>query len=91
MSKQYDDSNRGVLFKNEKKQHENQPDYTGNINVGGTDFWLSAWVKTAQSGRKYMSVSVTAKEDQQPTGKTHGEMKKAARQSFDDMDSDIPF
>jgi hypothetical protein len=60
----YDETNRGALFKNDKKQHENQPDYNGRINVNGQDFWLSAWLKSAESGRKYMSLSVTAKEEQ---------------------------
>lgn len=61
---QYDDSNRGALFKNEKKATDNHPDYKGSINVNGQDMWLSAWLKTAKSGQKYMSLSVTPKDDQ---------------------------
>lgn len=58
----YDNTDRGVLFKNEKKETDNHPDYNGNINVGGVEFWLSAWIKTSESGRKYMSLSVKPKE-----------------------------
>jgi len=28
---EYDNTNRGVLFKNERKTHDKQPDYTGTI------------------------------------------------------------
>ena len=42
---QYDNTNRGVLFRNHKKEQPNQPDHTGNINIDGKEYWLSAWVK----------------------------------------------
>lgn len=58
----YDDTNRGVLFKNDDKKDKNQPDYRGKINVAGKDFWLSAWIKEAKNGGKFMSLSVTQKE-----------------------------
>lgn len=61
----YDENLRGALFKNDKKSQENQPDYTGKINIDGKDYWLSAWLKTAESGRKYMSLSATPKEAQE--------------------------
>ena len=60
---QYDNTDRGVLFKNDRKERDNHPDYTGNINVGGIEYWLSAWIKTGQRG-KFMSLSVKPKEDQ---------------------------
>ena len=31
--KQYDNSNRGSIWKNDKKEKETQPDYTGGINI----------------------------------------------------------
>ena len=37
--------NSGVLFKNDKKEAHNQPDYKGNITVAGVEYWLSAWIK----------------------------------------------
>ena len=50
--KQYDDTNRGALFKNERKEAETHADYRGSINVGGTDFWISAWLKTSTAPQK---------------------------------------
>lgn len=57
---QYDNTNRGVLFKNEKDGNEKRPDYTGKINIEGKDFWLSAWLQKSKDGSKtFMSLSVT--------------------------------
>ena len=60
---EYDNSNRGVLFKNDRKETERHPEYKGSINVDGQEFWLSAWVKDGKSG-KFMSLSITPKNDQ---------------------------
>lgn len=52
----YTDS--GVLFKNDRKERDNQPDYTGKIHVDGRERRLAAWIKTGQNG-KYMSLKVS--------------------------------
>ena len=54
--------NSGVLFKNDKKETGNHPDYKGNITVGGKDYWLSAWIKEGKSG-KFMGLAVSPKEE----------------------------
>lgn len=66
MSRQYDNTNRGVLFKNDDKDDERSPDYTGSLNVDGAEFFLDAWIKEAKSGRKFLSVRVKPKQQRQP-------------------------
>lgn len=61
MAKEYDNTNRGALFKNDRKETDNHPDYNGSINVGGVEYWLSAWIKEGKKG-KFMSLSVKPKE-----------------------------
>lgn len=58
---EYDNKNRGALFRNDKKEEEKHPDYRGTINVAGTDYWLDAWIKESKAGKKYMSLSVKPK------------------------------
>jgi hypothetical protein len=55
--------NNGVLFKNDRKEAPNHPDYRGEINVNGKVFWLSAWLKTGAKG-KFMSLAVKPKDEQ---------------------------
>jgi uncharacterized protein (DUF736 family) len=90
----YDNTNRGALFKNERKEKETQPDYTGSLNVGGVEFFLDAWLKTADSGRKFMSVSVKRKDKQPEAAAPSAPPARAPQRpktGFDDMADDIPF
>ena len=42
---EYDNTNRGVLFKNDKKTDDKHPDYKGSyMDVNGNDHWLNAWL-----------------------------------------------
>lgn len=61
---EYDNSMRGVLFRNDKKESEKHPDYKGNGEVNGVEVWVSAWIKTSKKGAKYMSLSFENKEGQ---------------------------
>ena len=69
MSRQeFDNTNRGVLFKNDRKETELDRDYSGSINIDGRDYWLSAWVKvSSKDGRKFFSLSAKPKDEQRPT------------------------
>jgi len=61
---EFDNTNRGALFVNDKKAKESQPDYKGSVDVGGTEYWLSGWKKVGKSGVKFLSLSVEKKEAQ---------------------------
>ena len=85
MSKYETKPNSGSLFKNEKKESDNHPDYTGSALIDGTDYWMNAWLKSSESGRKWMSFSFKPKEEAKPS-------KPASKpQRLEDMDSDTPF
>lgn len=62
MTKQYDDTNRGAIFKNHRKTADTHADYTGTQNVEGQEYWINMWVKTDKSGKPYFSTSVRPKE-----------------------------
>ena len=86
MTQQFDNTNRGSLFKNEKKTEEKHPDMNGSINIEGVEYWISGWTKVSKGGQKFISLSVRPKQEQarqisKPTNKAKAE----------DFDSDIPF
>jgi uncharacterized protein (DUF736 family) len=57
----------GALFKNDRKESENHPDYKGSINIGGREYWLSGWAKTSKDGARYLSLAVRSKEQAKAT------------------------
>ena len=58
---EYDNNNRGSLFKNDRKETDKHPNYKGSLNVAGTDYWISAWIKKSKEGSTFMSLSVEEK------------------------------
>ena len=52
---QYDNTNRGALFKVDNKESDRHPDYTGTVNIEGRDFRLSGWIKEKKEGGKFLS------------------------------------
>jgi len=85
---EYDNTNRGVLFRNDKKESEKHPDFTGSIDVDGVDHYLSGWIKQSKQGKKFFSLSVKPK--QQVAQKAVQQAQKQFNQEVD-YDSDIPF
>lgn len=82
----YDNTNSGILSRNDRKEQPNHPDFKGQVNVEGVDYWLSAWVKERKDGSgKFFSLSVKRKEE----AKKPEPQRAAARDAFDD--TDIPF
>tara|TARA_Y100000310_G_scaffold159430_1_gene158985 strand:- start:599 stop:826 length:228 start_codon:yes stop_codon:yes gene_type:complete len=51
--------NYGALFKNENKNKDNQPDYTGTVNVEGADYKIAGWIKESKAGNTYLSLKVS--------------------------------
>ncbi len=56
--------NSGSLFKNETKTNEKGPDYSGSCTIDGVEFFMDSWLRTAETGRKWMSFSFKQKTKQ---------------------------
>lgn len=95
----FDNTNSGALFKNDRKETENQPDYTGKINIEGKEYYLSAWVNKIQSGekagKKYFGIKVKPVEEEQshrPSNSSQTQAYAASQKlQENDFDDDIPF
>ena len=95
---QYDNTNRGSIWKNDKKEKDTHPDFRGSLNVEGKEYWVSAWKRKEGANPKApaLSFSVQAKENTQAGGASYpspsqsgGAEPAQAPESFDD--SDLPF
>ena len=82
----YDQTNSGALFVNDKKTQENHPNMRGTLNVEGVEYWVSAWTKTSKSGMRFQSLALTRKEQQAAP-----QRQAAPQQAPADFDDDLPF
>lgn len=87
--------NSGSLFKNERKDKDTHPDYTGNGMIDGKSYWFSAWIKKDRNGKTFMSLSFKPKEEQQTAGRREDPIstgRMPPRQSIiPSDDTDVPF
>ena len=82
--------NSGALFKEEDKKSEKHPDYKGNCLVNGQKMYIAAWVNTAESGKRYMSLSFSAPDAKYNIDK---EASTTPKPEFDkpQASNDLPF
>ena len=73
----YDHTNKGVAFFNDKKEKDNQPDYRGKGNFNGVDFELALWARESKDGKEYFSISFS-----KPYVKQEGGAWEQQRQKF---------
>ena len=83
---EYDNTNTGVLFRNETSTEENkQPYMTGKLNVEGKEHSIAGWMKVSKaSGKKYLSLKVQEPRVQEVPAKNNDSTNTTA-------DTDIPF
>lgn len=91
---EYDNTNSGALFKNDRRTNDKQPNMRGSINVNGVEYWVSAWTREVKGGprqgEKMISMAIQPKDDnggyQNPPARTNN-----TPGADDDFDDDIPF
>ena len=94
---QYDNTNTGVLFRNDQAGNDERPNYKGKVNVAGVDYELAGWTRTGASGVPFLSLKVqTPRAAQQPQTEPHakvwqGAVKAPPAQLEPFADDDIPF
>lgn len=86
----YDNNNRGSIWKNDKKQKDNDPDFTGALEVDGVQYWVSAWKRKADAkpNAPALSFSIRRKDE------AHRQGVEQARKTIDASDGfsdEIPF
>ena len=67
---QYDDTNTGALFINDKGDNDKRPDRKGKLNVEGVEYQISGWLRTPKSGgAQFLSLKVERSDKQQAQGR----------------------
>ena len=82
---EYDNNNRGAIWKNEKKETEKHPDFTGSLNVEGVEYWVSAWKRKPGGCENSPALSFSIKLKEARKAPEHNQ---AVDTTFDD---DLPF
>ena len=52
----------GSLWKNEDRTEDRHPNAKGTALIDGVEYWVSAWTKETQDGKKWQSLSFKRKE-----------------------------
>lgn len=105
MSQQYPAS--GILFQNDRKQNERQPDYTGNIEMDHatvTDLWnqlqegvqnpkanLVGWRKVSKNGKPFLSLRSDLLRERKESGGSGYQYNQSNQNESNQMDDEIPF
>ena len=83
---------QGALFQNDRKDKDGQPDYRGNVRIGGVLYRLSGWRRESNSGTRWLSLAVQPDQrdtqEAAPAARTQAAGQAGRQPDFDD---DIPF
>ena len=85
---QYDDTNRGAIWPNDRmREGKKDPEFTGQLNVDGREYWVSAWKRKpdAKEGAPSLSFTVNPKD----ANKAPNPSRSAPPP--DDFEDEIPF
>lgn len=79
----YDNNNRGALWKNDKRTTEKHPQLRGTAEINGVEYWVSAWTSSEGGKKPLVSLSFQVK-DAIPTS-------ALVMADEVDFDEDLPF
>ena len=62
---EYDNTNRGSVWVNDKKLTDKHPDLNGSLDVDGVEYWVSAWKRKEGANPKapVLSFSIKRKDE----------------------------
>ena len=89
---EYDNTNRGGVWLNKKRDKDTSPHYKGELNIEGKEYWIAVWKNDPGVDGKKPVLNFRAqvkepKQDQHNQAKANG----FAPDEVEDMDDEIPF
>jgi uncharacterized protein (DUF736 family) len=70
MADGYDETNKGVLFREEERKSDRSPTHTGRVTVLDDStgelktFRVAGWTKESRSGKKFLSLALTPQDSE---------------------------
>lgn len=80
----------GALFRNENKEHDKQPDWTGNIKINGKLWRLAAWETESRGGVDYLSIKISDPADFQRRNPPSDRNTQSKPRTVDDVRRGVP-
>lgn len=91
MAEQYDNNLRGVLFHNDKGDNPKRPDMTGNVEIDGTKYKISAWNRQSKNGNLFLSLALQVADENTQSAQTSYAAQATAQPINGALDDEIPF
>ena len=85
----YDNTNRGSIWKNDDKQKDTHPDFKGSLDVNGVEYWVSAWKRKEGANPKAPALSFSIQPKEQATQESTSQSSQSFQQP--EYEDDIPF
>lgn len=91
MAEQFDNNLRGVLFPNDKGDNPKRPDMTGNVEIDGTKYKISAWNRQSKNGNHFLSMALQVADENTQSAQTSYAAQAPAQPMNGALDDDLPF
>lgn len=84
----YDNTNTGGIWGNDRKETDRHPDFRGQANIEGVEYWVAAWKRGPNDNPKSPALrfAFTPKD-----AKPKHEQQPEPDQGGDPLEGDIPF
>lgn len=87
----YDNTNTGAIWGNDKKESDKHPDFKGSVNVEGVEYWVSGWKRGPNDNPKGPSLKFKLKKKEAVHDQGIRNTREAVDQFDDFEDPSIPF
>ncbi len=92
----YDNTNRGSIWKNDRKEKDEHPDFTGSLNVDGVEYWVSAWKRKDGAAAKAPALTFSVRPKETKAAAQNERPRLSAEKlgyvsNPERMDDEIPF
>jgi len=87
----YDDTNTGAIWKSKFTDNPKAPQYTGNLNVEGVDYKISAWRQTSDNPKAPVLNFKIQKDGEMPNIPKPSNDRPLGDVGSNGMEDDVPF